>query len=271
MCDSVSEINRKSWDKEAARYSAFVHSSKAMNRILHDPRSSFHTTVWKIIEQSIPRFEGLKVCVPSSGDNHAVFAFAILGAEVLSCDISQEQLKNAERVSSVYTWGKNIQYLQADTMLLEGVPDEAFDFVYTSNGVHVWIERLDEMYKNINRILKKDGLYLMYEVHPYTRPFGDGLKVIKPYDQTGPFEGEGEVNFHWRLMDIVNAISTSGLVLQHVEEMYPEKDYEFPLWLSLSDHLAGVKMTPEEVDLMYDWTENPAMAIPFWLSLTARK
>jgi len=33
--------------------------------------------------------KGKKICVPSSGDNHVVFAFALLGAKVTSCDIAE--------------------------------------------------------------------------------------------------------------------------------------------------------------------------------------
>lgn len=271
MYDHAVEKNMMRWDRSAAGYSELVHSEKAMRRVLDDPKSSFHHAVWNILKGAIPCFEGLTVCVPSSGDNHAVFSFAMLGAQVLSCDISAKQLEYAERVSSGFEWGKRIRYLQADTMSLNGVPDDTFDLVYTSNGVHVWIDRLDSMYRSIFRVLKAGGLSMMYDIHPMTRPFDDDLKIIKPYDMTGPFEDSEEVTFTWRLMDIMNAMISSGLSIRHVEELSPEKDYERPFRLPLKDALNGVKVTAGEVDRMYDWRVTPAMALPGWLSILAEK
>ena len=69
------------------------------------------------------------------------------------------------------------------------------------------------MYKNISRILKPGGVYIMYELHPFQRPFGENMKVVKPYDSTGPFEDEATVNFAWRIQDIVNPILDAGISL----------------------------------------------------------
>jgi hypothetical protein len=59
----------------------------------------------------IPELRGRKICVPPSGDNHAVFAFAMLGTQVTSCDISENQLANAERVAKQHRWDKSIEFL----------------------------------------------------------------------------------------------------------------------------------------------------------------
>lgn len=50
------------------------------------------------------------------------------------------------------------------------------------------------------------------------RPFDSNLKVIKPYDATGPFEDAETVNFHWRIQDILNAMMDSGINLEHMKE-----------------------------------------------------
>ena len=263
--------NKNSWNQGAAAYSAFSHSEKMMRPILENPANAFHNTVWRVMNEYISSFEGLKVCVPSSGDNYAVFAFAMLGAQVTSCDISENQIANAQRVAKLYGWDASIEFVCADTMRLDAVADGAYDFVYTSNGVHVWINDLPAMYRNIHRVLKPGGTYMMYEIHPFMRPFDDDLKVIKPYDATGPFETNEEVTFGWRVMDIMNAILHSGLNVKHIEEMFAEKDYNSPFWLGLADLLSGVTATREEVDGMHDWHNNPAAALPNWISVVAQK
>ncbi len=267
----MSEKNKNSWNEGAAAYSAFLHSDKLMKNIIEEPAKAFHPTTWEMIHKFVPDMKGKKICVPSSGDNHAVFAFAMLGAEVTSCDISENQLANAERVAKKYGWEKSITFICQDTMKLDGLPENSFDFVYTSNGVHVWIDDLPGMYRNIYRIMKHGGTYIMYEIHPFLRPFDEALKVVKPYDMTGPFESETEITFAWRVMDLMNAILDAGLSIKHMEEMFAEKDYNWPFWISYADIAKGVTATKEEVDHMHDWRNNPMAALPNWISVAAKK
>lgn len=270
MCN-IAEKNKQSWNQGAKVYSSTIHSEKFMSRIHENPANAFHHTTWELIQKYIPDLHGKRICVPSSGDNHAVFAFAMLGAEVMSCDISENQLANAEEIAKQYEWGKSIQFACADTMKMDGIADNTYDFVYTSNGVHVWINDLAGMYQNISRIMKPDGVYIMYDIHPFLRPFDEKANIIKPYDMTGPFETEEEVTFLWRVMDIMNAMLESGLTVKHIEEMYDEKDYNWPFWISLQDLEKGVTATPEEVEQMYDWRNNPMMALPNWISIVGKK
>ena len=267
----MSEKNKISWNKGAAAYSAFNHSERFMKRILENPANAFHHTTWEVIQKYVPDLRGKKICVPSSGDNQAVFAFAMLGANVTSCDISENQLANAERVAKQYGWHQSIEFVCSDTMKLDGIADNAYDFVYTSNGVHVWIDDLPGMYRNIHRIMKPGGIYIMYEIHPFLRPFDAQVKIKKPYDATGPFDNGEEVTFAWRVMDFQNAILDSGLRLAHVEEMFAEKDYDWPFWIPYREIAKGATATREEVDRMSDWHNNPMAALPNWICLTAKK
>lgn len=267
----MSEKNKIRWNKSAAAYTVFNHSERFMNRILENPANAFHHTTWEVIQKFMPDFRGKRICVPSSGDNHAVFAFAMLGATVTSCDISENQLANAERIAKQYGWDQSIEFVCADTMKLDGIKDSTYDFVYTSNGVHVWIDDLNSMYRNIYRIMKPGGVYIMYEIHPFLRPFDAQVKIKKPYDATGPFESEDETTFDWRVMDFQNAILDAGLRLTHVEEMYAEKDYDWPFWIPYRELAKGATATHEEVDRMFDWRNNPMAALPNWICLAAKK
>lgn len=266
----IVDKNKKSWDAYSDEYCKFNNDQRFLNRIRANPSGAFHPVVWEQIQKYIPDMKGKRVCVPSSGDNHAVFAFALMGAQVISCDISQNQLDNG-KIAAEKLGVKEITFIQADTMTLEKIEDNAYDFVYTSNGVHVWINDLKAMYGSIHRIMKPGGVYIMYDIHPFQRPFDDSLKVIKPYDMTGPFEDENNVTFAWRVRDIVNAMLDSGINIKHVEEMFAEKDYEDPFFVSSEDLVHGLKVSREEVDRMHDWRQNPAAALPNWLCITGMK
>nr|WP_245585934.1 class I SAM-dependent methyltransferase [Paenibacillus pinihumi] len=97
-------------------------------------------------------------------------------------------------------------------MQLGQIQSDAYDLVYTSNGVHVWINDLNAMYQNISRVLKTGGRYIMFDIHPFMRPLSSNteqLIAVKPYDATGPF-GEPPT-YKWRIQDLTNALALSGL------------------------------------------------------------
>lgn len=187
-------------------------------------------------------------------------AFALMGAQVTSCDISPAQLHAGQHLAE--RLGLDIEFIQADTMNLTGLPNAAFDLVYTSNGVHVWLNDLPAMYRSVYRVLKKEGVYIMCDIHPFQRPFNDAMQVVKSYENVGPFEDETTVNFAWRVQDFLNAMADSGLRILHMEELPARKDYVTPFWLSLEDAVSGVTVDPAEVDRLYDWQQNPILALP---------
>lgn len=267
----ISEKNRRSWNDYSEAYARHNHAPGMLNRILADPSSAFHRGVWALIRQYLPTLDGRAVCVPSSGDNLAVLAFALLGAQVTSCDISENQLSHARLAAERMGLSARISFVRTDTMTLAGVPDSAFDFVYTSNGVHVWIDDLPAMYQSLQRVLKPGGFYLMYDIHPFQRPFNQAAQIVKPYEETGPYEDEHNVSFTWRVQDILNAMLDAGLQLMHMDELSAEKDYDDPFWVPNDALVAGAVFSPEEVDRMYDWRHNPMAALPNWLCLAARK
>ncbi|GAA3400618.1 class I SAM-dependent methyltransferase [Paenibacillus hodogayensis] len=264
---SKENVVKNKWNEWSDSWYEKKRTDEVIAKIIHDPASAFHRTAYSMIQEAVPDLSGKKVLVPSSGDNHAVFAFHLLGAKVTSCDISEKQLEYAYSIANKYGW--DIEFLCEDTMTLSSVTSNEYDFVYTSNGVHVWIHDLASMYKNIARVLKKNGVYMMFDIHPFMRPFGikagNHLMVEKPYDVTGPF---GEVpTFKWRIQDMMNAIIVSSLNIRRVEEMYAE-DGSF--WVDDSTD-KGDFLSEEELAGYCDWTKNPLAAIPQWLSITAIK
>lgn len=86
---------------------------------------------------------------------------------------------------------------------------------------------------------------MMFEIHPFLRPFDGALKIVKSYDMTGPSENEAEATFAWRVQDTLNGILDSGVCLEHMEELFAEKDYDNPFWISCTDQVNGVAVLPK--------------------------
>lgn len=262
--DEWNQISESDW------YMSY-RKDEVIQEIIKNPKSVFHRKTWEVIQDVYPNLEGLKILVPSSGDNRAVFAFAALGAEVVSCDICEKQLHFASEIAKKNSL--NISFLVQNTMKLSDIESESYDLVYTSEGVHVWIDNLKEMYSNIARVLKNEGFYINYEIHPFTRPFayddgkpeGKDIVVLKDYETVGPFDDE--MTYHWRMQDILNSICDAGLRLSRLEEMHDEKD-KGHFWFYEEERK---KMTAAEIETYYDIKTNPLSGLPQWFTLCCRK
>ena len=197
---------KDSWNNYSDDYYNRIYNyNDDISHLKTDPWWAFPLSVQTMLRAEFPDFRGKHILIPSSGDNGAVFAFYLLGAVVTSTDISARQLENAKSIVDNEEW--DIEFICSDSMTLEGVDNNKYDLVYTSNGVHVWINDLQSMYYNFNRVLKPDGRYIMFDTHPFNRPFDDSgneIKIIKDYDN---IKGN-----HWRVMDLYNAIISQGLI-----------------------------------------------------------
>jgi SAM-dependent methyltransferase len=219
-----------------------------------------------MIHKAYPDLRGKRVLVPSSGDNCAVFGFYLLGAAVTSFDIAERQLYNAQKIDGEQSW--NIEFICKDSMELDGITSDEYDLVYTSNGVHVWISDLPKMYGNFHRVLKPGGRYVMFETHPFIRPFDDSgmeIKVKKPYEETGPFRSGEITEYKWRIMDIFNAIQNAGFNVTRMEEFHPMPD-EYNTWFARE-----TGETDEQYTKKHDWKQNPWAALPQWIGFSAIK
>ena len=256
----------KHWDSRSREYYAENDTQEIIKKIIHDPGSAFPRKTFELIQKHMGDLQGKRICVPASGDNTAVFAFHLLGAKVTSTDISSEQIKNAQTIAMKNGW--DIEFICEDNMDFRKVKSSEYDLVYTSNGVGVWISDLEVMYKNFYRALKDKGYYIMFETHPFDRPFDSNqetITVIKRYDDIGPF---GEVpTYSWRIEDFINALISAGFLVKAVKELHSEVG-------SLSNHNWWYKSCEEaEKDnhKKHDWRQNPWAALPQWLSICVQK
>lgn len=250
---------KNAWNDWSDNYYKENDDQDIIKSIIETPHKVFPTKVWEYLSFYYPKFEGVKVCVPSSGDNKAVFAFHLLGADVTSCDISHNQINNAKLIAKNNNW--NINFKVLDSMDLSSIESELYDLVYTSNGVHVWISDLNKMYSSFNRILKNNGRYIFFETHPFIRPFDDNtneLKIVKRYDKIET--GDEIPNYHWRVQDFVNSLIKNGFTIDSISEIYAEKDIIGATWWN-----------------DYEWNEkadmsiNPYSALPQWISFCSYK
>jgi len=278
------EANRIRWEHAAPSYKN--RRGDGWRKCLDDPTIGLEGNTLQLIDRFVGNLFGKRACVLASGDNWAAFALAGLGAHVTSVDFSQEQLNIAAIRSKEL--GLTIEFIQADITELTSIKANQFDFACSIRGVMVWIASLEKYYSEVFRILKPNGVFILYDIHPFGRPWNDypePLQMKKTYFETGPIESQynsdtveshtqySEVscekqsnllpvyNFHWTISDLLNAMIENGLELQHIEEA-PDTTPEF--WYEPSDH----KVTNTDPT---DWKQNPRVGLPVWLTLVAKK
>ena len=248
------QANKTRWEAASANW-----------KLMHDHRGAWKTAhktpeqvFWPQELDFLQNLNGKKVGVLGSGDNLAVFALAGMGARLTSCDISKNQLQiAADRAEQL---GLDIQFVQADVTDLSMFPNESFDMVYTGGHVAVWVSDLKQYYKEAVRILKKGGLFLVNEYHPFRRIWKQGigrLEIDVDYYDRGPFvyQYDDDVlepkagnltsyEFHWQVSDFIQAILQAGCQLIFSDEM--------------GTHVG-------------DWEAAPLKGLPEWLFLVGRK
>ena len=257
MTDKIKAYWNETSDSEWYRS---LRTDEKIRHLKEKPESAFHPAVYELIRKYLPDPEGRHILLPSSGDNHAAFALAMMGAHVTSADISERQLENAAVLAERLEL--DIEFICDDTMKLSHIRDRAYDMVYTSNGTLSWISDIDSMNRNIYRVLKPGGYSVMYDVHPFNRPFsGEPWKtplVIKSYHDVFP-------DLHWRLQDIINSQIKAGLGIRELAEL-PARDASF--WFTYAE-LRG--KSPEELEGINDWEKNPMAALPAWVALISQR
>ncbi|MCL2378181.1 MAG: methyltransferase domain-containing protein, partial [Defluviitaleaceae bacterium] len=161
----------------------------------------------------------------------------------------------------------DMDFICDDAVTLSKIESDKYDFVYIPNGVMFWINDLQTMYASIWRVLKNNGIYMMYDMHPFMPPFEfdntEKLVFKKDYDAVGPF-GDMEV-YNWRLQDFLNSMVSAGLNFVHMEEM---KAAYGTFWV---DEDKADDMPKDELARFYDSKTNPMYALPQCLSIVARK
>ena len=258
------------WNERSDEY--FKQDIDDYEKIIENPERAFPIAVYPLIKKYLGDFnvKGKKVLVPSSGDNKAVFGFHLLGAQVTSCDLAENQLKNAKIIADKYNW--DIEFICQDSMKLELIKDGEYDLVYTSNGAHIWIGDLLGMYTNFHRVLKDGGYNIFFETHPMIRPFDNStyeVKIKKLYEDIGPFaDEENSSEYEWRTQDFVNAVISAGFTIKEMQEFHSvREDLPAHNYLYIKELNSNWKWTGNT----FDWHNNPWAALPQCLCLCSQK
>lgn len=109
-------------------------------------------------------------------------SWARLGADVTGLDFSEESLRIARRLAEQA--GLDSTFVQSDVLRAAERFDDAFDIVFLSKGVMMWIQDLSTWADNCARLLKPGGTFYLLDYHPLANAVShtdDGLALHQSY------------------------------------------------------------------------------------------
>ena len=94
--NAMHKANRRYWD-QATDWWARLDEDGLWRRCAREPELAFAGGAFGLVREFAGDMPGKDVCVVGSGDNHAAFALAGMGANVTSVDISEQRLAVASK------------------------------------------------------------------------------------------------------------------------------------------------------------------------------
>jgi ubiquinone/menaquinone biosynthesis C-methylase UbiE len=196
--------------------------------------------------------KGKNILEIGCGGAQCGIAMAKKGAKVIGIDISEEQLKFAKELA-----GKNkvnIKFYQKDIKNLSPIKSNSQDIVFSAFALH-YIDDLLKCFKEVNRVLKKKGLFVFSFPHPFFRTIDPkSLKIKESYFKTGKFvetfsdPSKKFVAYNHTIADLFNLLTKSGFNVEKIVEPDSRKKYKEDPWYGIWDYNSNfLRMIPPTI------------------------
>lgn len=224
--NNINKTNKEAWNAHASRY--FEENKLTVHQV--DYCGQYYPNEDDL--QLIGDVKGLKILEIGAGSCNVGIALALKGADVTCIDISEEQIKLGEKVAQEN--GVHIKTLVMDMEELDGLESNSYDIVISVCAL-MYIENLNKVFKDISKLLKKNGKFIFSVDHPMMQALG--AKELWPEENASwSYNYSGKVEWKWMsedsfkfttyrrpIMEYVNALAKNGLFIDHMHEAYPVK------------------------------------------------
>jgi len=246
----IAAINRSAWNEVAADWEKRVNTS-----IKPSYWKNGRTTLYPFEPKLLGPVRGRSLLHLMCGAGEDSVSWAKLGARVTGIDGAEKRLEFAGKRAEGS--GVPIKFIRADTMRLPFKPS-SFDRAFAGRGITCWIPDMGRWAREIARILRPGGKFLLVDGHPLTGIFDleKNRRLFAHYDyfmnrpekmggwwfKTGNPHPREKVEVTWRICDIINSFQAAGMALEFMDElpMNPGKKgvagYDRPLWKGRIPH-----------------------------------
>ena len=244
--DEISCANSRAWDKEEETGSWW---SKIVEEDLITKAKEGNLELRVTTERTVPeswskRLKDKKVLVLCGGGGQQTPLIAAYGADVTSLDISENQIKKDREALSRYS-------LEAKTIVGDvlSLPfeEESFDAVVNPISLN-FVSNLDKAYSEIDRVLKKGGIFMMGIANPvlyifdekkmekklkvkYTLPFSSD-RSLSEKEYRKRIVRRDTIEFSHTLESIITPLLRRGFV---IEDFFSDRALSEPTDSYISD------------------------------------
>ncbi|MBU1164794.1 class I SAM-dependent methyltransferase [Patescibacteria group bacterium] len=172
--------------------------------------------------------KGKKILEIGCGGAQCSVYFAKKGAKCTGIDISKKQLKFAKQL--IDKEKIKVKLIKGDIQTLSKIKSNNYDIVFTAYALQ-YVPDLTKCFKQVNRVLKKGGIFVFSFDHPFWRIIdGKTLKFRGSYHKTGKFsrieywhdaKQHKFVMYLRKLSDIYNSLEEAKF---HVEKILEPVD-----------------------------------------------
>ncbi len=158
------KLNKDRWNRVNNDYTQPL-THEELEEARNNPIAVALTVGKKVPTEWFEKTNGKKILGLACGGGQQGPVFAAKGYDVTIMDFSQSQLQKDEMVAT--REGLKINTVQADMTKTFPFEDETFDIIFNPVS-NVYIEDLENMYKEAARVLKKGGLLMVGFMNPWT-------------------------------------------------------------------------------------------------------
>lgn len=230
--------NREAWNEATLK-----HQEARGDKLKNAFASEGYSTLDEFITAKMKQYhiEGKDVAQLCCNNGRELLSMLNLGAKSgVGFDISDEAINEAGELAEIS--GLAAKFVRTDVLEIGHEYDDLFDMIYISIGALTWLPDLRLFFKIVWRLLRNNGVLIIYEQHPFTNMLAASdekeydashpLEVVFSYFRTEPWEENSGIDyigkttyeaktaysFTQKISDILNPMIQSGIGLVELIE-----------------------------------------------------
>jgi ubiquinone/menaquinone biosynthesis C-methylase UbiE len=185
----------------------------------------------------IGNVKGKRVLELGCGGAQAGIAFARKGAKVTGIDISEKQIKFATFLTKKNN--VDIKLYRGDVSKLDMIKSNTQDIIFSAWAFE-YVGDLTKCFKETNRVLKKQGIFIFSLDHPFWGVVNKAsMKVRRSYFDSGIYKEPHRkgifVGYYHTLSELINPLIEAGFTIEKIIEPDSRKKNVGDYWYGNQD------------------------------------
>jgi len=254
----VINANREAWNEATLKHQQ-ARGDKLKKAFAVKGYSHFDDIITEKIDEL--HIGGKEVAQLCCNNGRELLSMITLGAKSgVGFDISDEAIDEARELAEISKL--DASFVRTNVLEIGDDYNNAFDLIYISIGAMTWLPDLETFFQIVARMLRDDGILLIYEQHPFTNMLAatdepeyydaeHPLNTAFSYFKTEPWEENSGIDyiggttydaktsysFSQKFSDIINPIVKNGIGIVELTEY----DHDISM---MWGHIEKKKMTP---------------------------